>query len=69
MLEVSEGVGWPEFLLQFLASDQFSGAEDQGFEHLKRLAGQTDADALLAQFGGLEIHLEDAEADDSRCLF
>ena len=31
-------------------------------------AAGADADALLAQFGGLEIHFEDAEANDSRGL-
>ena len=31
-------------------------------------AAEADADALLAPFGGLEIHLEDPKADDSRCL-
>jgi hypothetical protein len=69
VLEVSEGVGGPEFLLQLFAGDQFSAAEEQGFEHLEGLAGQADADALLAQFGGLEIRLEDTKAEDSRCFF
>ena len=69
VLEVSKGVGGPEFLLQLLAGDQFSGAEEQGFEDLEGLPGQANPDALLAQFGGVEIYLEDAEADDSRCLF
>jgi hypothetical protein len=31
-------------------------------------AAEADADALLAQFGGLEIHFENAEANDSRRL-
>jgi hypothetical protein len=39
VLEVSEGVRGPELLLQLLAGDQFSGAEEQGFEDLEGLAG------------------------------
>jgi hypothetical protein len=30
--------------------DELSGAEEQGFEHLEGLTGQSDADSLLAQF-------------------
>jgi hypothetical protein len=40
VLEVSEGVGGPEFLLQLFAGDQFSGAKEQGLEDLEGLCRQ-----------------------------
>ena len=42
------------------------GWRQQGFEDLEGLAGQADADALLAQFCGAQVCLENAEADDVR---
>jgi hypothetical protein len=66
VLEVAKRLGRPELLLQLFASDEFSGAKQQRFENLKRLPGQTDSDALFAEFPSTQVDLEDAKADDSR---
>jgi hypothetical protein len=42
--------------------------EKQRFEHLERLSGQTDADAMLPQLRGTQVDLKDAKADHFRGL-
>jgi len=37
MIEVDEGVHWPEFAAQFLSRNQFSRPFKQRRQHLKRL--------------------------------
>ena len=62
MVEVDEGVGGPEFLLQFFAGDDFSGALEQQGEHLEGLTLQAKLDSALAQFACAEVEFEDSEA-------
>ena len=62
VVEVDEGVGGPELLLQLFAGDDFSGALEQQGEDLERLALQAELDSALAQFACAEVEFEDSEA-------
>lgn len=66
MVELDERVGGPEFLTQFLASDQLAWAADQDGKHLKRLGFELDRPSATAQPGGGEVEFEDAEAKRRR---
>src|SRR5438552_2270054 len=63
MIEVDEGVRGPEPFLKILASNNFAGIQHKHREDLKRLFLKPDALAVLAQFAGPEVHLENPEAE------
>src|SRR5713101_6665855 len=63
VVKIDKRVGRPEFLLKFLASDQFTGTFEQHSQHLKWLALQNESVSVVAQFGGSQIELELAEAN------
>jgi hypothetical protein len=65
MVEVDERVRWPELAAQFLSSNQLSRPFKQRRQQLKRLFLEFDFLSPLAQFSGLEIHLERTETDNS----
>ena len=65
VIEVDESVGGPELLLQLLAGDDLAGAVEQESQDLERLSLEAEPHAILAQFPGGEIELEDSEAGDS----
>ena len=64
MIEVDEGIAMPESIPQFLPSDNLPGFLEKHGENLKGLLGKLDAKTVLAKFGGVEIHLEDAKPND-----
>ena len=64
VVEVDEGVGGPELLLQLFARDDVSGMIEEQSEHLEGLALQAQLDATLAQFSRAEVELEDSETRD-----
>ncbi len=66
MIEIDEGVRRPELAAQFLSGDKFSRAFKQRRQHLKRLFLELYLLSPLAEFPGVEIHLERAETNDSR---
>jgi hypothetical protein len=65
MIEVNKGVRRPEFVAQFLSSNQLSRPFQERRQYLKGLFLQFYPLSPLAQFPGVEIDLESAEADDS----
>ena len=65
MIEANEGVRRPEFIAQFLSSNQLSRPFQERRQYLKGLFLQFYLLSPLAQFPGVEIDLEGAEADDS----
>jgi hypothetical protein len=65
MIEVNKGVRRPEFVAQFLSSNQLSRPFQERRQYLKGLFLQFYLLSPLAQFPGVEIDLEGAEADDS----
>jgi hypothetical protein len=65
MIEVNEGVRRPEFIAQFLSSNELSRPFQERRQYLKGLFLQFYLLSPLAQFPGVEIDLEGAEADDS----
>ena len=64
MVEVDEGVGGPELLLQLFARNHFAGAFEQQRQNLEGLALQAQLHAALAQFACAEIELEHSKARD-----
>jgi hypothetical protein len=65
VVEIHEGVGRPEFLAQLLARYNIASALQEQGENLKRLLLQTKPGAVLAQFAGGEVELEDSKTRDS----
>ena len=65
MIEVDEGVRWPELAAQLLASNEFSRSFQQSHQQLQGLFLEPYLLSLLAQFPGVKIDLESAESDDS----
>ena len=65
MIEVNEGVRRPQLAAQFRSSNQFSRPFKERRQYLKRLFLKLYFLSPLAQFPGVEIDLEGAEADDS----
>src|SRR5262249_55592341 len=62
-VEVHEGIRGPEFLTEFLASDQVTGTFEQMGEYLERLVLQLQANAVLPQFTRTQVHIKGAEAN------
>lgn len=52
MLEVDEGVRWPEPLAQLVARDDDAGVVEQDFEEAQGLVGNGDALIPATQFAG-----------------
>ena len=61
-LKVDVGFVSPEFLLDFVAGHDLTGAAGEQNQEPERLWRQLDDDLGLTQFFGVEIELEDAEA-------
>jgi hypothetical protein len=68
VVEVDEGVGRPEFLLQLFARDHLAGALQQQRQDLKWLLLQAQLDSVLAQFARVEIELKHSKARDSGAI-
>jgi hypothetical protein len=58
MVEIDEGIRWPERFLQLFSRDQVALSGQQHLQHLERLARQLDANAVLAQFVGAQVRIE-----------
>ena len=68
MFEIDERAGWLEPLTQLLARDEIARAVQQQGEDLDGLSREAEAHPRLAQLSCMEIQLEDAEADHTRCM-
>jgi hypothetical protein len=65
MIEIDEGVRWPELAAQFLSCNQFSRSFKQRRQQLKWLFLELYLLPPLPQFPGVEIDLESTEPDNS----
>jgi hypothetical protein len=65
MIEVDEGVRWPELAAQFLSGNQFSRSFKQRRQNLQWLFLELYLLSPLAQFPGVEIDLERTETNNS----
>jgi hypothetical protein len=63
VVEVDEDIGGPEPLTKLFAGDDLAGGFDQDRQKLKRLLRQSDSGSVPGQLSGLEIELEEAEAN------
>ena len=70
MIEINERVGWPQFVAQFLARDEFSAALEEERQDLKGFLLQLDLDPILAEFSGSKVNFEGGESQGLwRCGF
>jgi hypothetical protein len=65
VIEVDEGVGGPEALLDLFAGDDFSGSFEEQGEDLEGLSLEAELDAALPQFARAEIEFENSETGDA----
>ena len=65
VVEIDEGIGGPEFLLQVFARNDFASALEQQCQNLERLALQAEFHAALTQFTRGEIYNRRVAAPDA----
>src|SRR5579859_1051096 len=63
VVEIDEGVRRPKFLLKLLASDKLAGMREKHNQDLEGLFLQANAQAVLAQFPGTKIQLENPKME------
>jgi hypothetical protein len=63
VLEINEGVGGPQTILQFFSSEQFPGLFKQQCENLKGPAGQTHLPTVFAELARTEVNVVGVEAE------
>ena len=61
MIEVDEGVRWPQALTHRLACDDFARPFEEQYQQLKGLVLQPEPDPGPAELTALEVELERAE--------
>ena len=61
MVEINEGVGRPQRLLNFLARHNLACPLKQKYQHLKRLADYLQPDTAFSQLTGFRVGLVNAE--------
>jgi hypothetical protein len=64
VVEIHEGIRGPEPLTKFLPAHDFSGPRQEQGENLQRLSTQLYFAPLPPQLLGLEVELEEPEAQD-----
>ena len=62
MLEIDEGIGWPELLPEFLPSHNLPGASQQHFKDQIRLPAQSYSRSALGKLTCTRVNFEQAEA-------
>lgn len=65
LFEIDEGIATPQFLLDFIARDQITGATGEQGQDLEGLRWNRNRLAILAQFASLQVRLEGSKAKDS----
>jgi len=63
LLEVHEGLSWPELLLQFFSGDGLARVLEEHGKNIHRLTLQPNLHSLLAEFPGTRIELEHAKTE------
>jgi hypothetical protein len=58
VIEINEGIGWPEFGAEFFAGNKFTGPGQEKRQDLERLFLQPDFGAVPAKFPGAEVNLK-----------
>jgi hypothetical protein len=61
MVEIDEGIAWPEAIAQFLASDNFAWILKQHNQNLEGLFWKLEPETLLAELASFQIHLENTK--------
>src|SRR6516165_5497296 len=61
MIEVHEGIRWPQGFLKFLAGNELATAFEQHLQNLEGLARKAQANSVFAQFQGLQIRFKGTE--------
>jgi hypothetical protein len=71
VIEIDEGINWPQLRMQLLTRDHLAGTFNQDRQNLKWLPRKTQAHSVFAQFSRLMVDLESAKAADRgrlRCV-
>jgi hypothetical protein len=68
VIEIHEGIGWPQLRLQFLTRDDFAGTFNQDRQYLKRLPRKAQPHPVFAEFTRLRVYLKNAKAADDQNL-
>jgi hypothetical protein len=63
VVEIHKSVGGPEFFLKFLAGYDLAGVPNEHREDLEGLFLKANSEAMLAQFAGAKIQLENPKAE------
>jgi hypothetical protein len=58
VIEINEGIGWPEFGAEFFAGNKFTGPGQEKRQDLERLFLQPDFGAVPAKFPDAEVSLK-----------
>jgi hypothetical protein len=69
VIEVNKCVRWPQVFLKFFSGNHFTGVLQQHRKHLEWLFLQPDLHAVLTQFTGPKIHLENSKTEAPVGLF
>jgi hypothetical protein len=65
VIEINEGVGWPQFGTQFFSRDQFARAGQEQRQNLEGLVLEPDFGAVPAKFSGAEVSLKYPEGNEA----
>jgi hypothetical protein len=68
VVEIDEGVGWPESAAQFFSRNYLAGMLDQHVQDLERLFLELQLDSILAQLARRNVYLEGSETQNTRKL-
>jgi len=61
MVEIDEGIAWPEAVAQFLSGDNFAWILEKHNQNLEGLFWELEPETLLAEFASFQIHLENTK--------
>lgn len=66
MVEVDEGAGGPDALLNLFAGDELTGTLEKQLQNLNRLTSQTDGAPAFAELAGSRVELKRPETQALR---
>ena len=68
MIEIAEGVRWPESVAKFFSCDHLAGMLEQHAQDLKGLVLKLQLDSILTQLACRNVYLEGSEPHNTRKL-
>jgi hypothetical protein len=68
MIEIDEGVCWPESVAKLFSCNHLAGMLDQHAQDLERLLLELQLESILAQLACRNVYLEGSEPQNTRKL-